>query len=178
MKKLNELLNENEQALPIEGYPNYVVTNHGRIISLNYHHTGEPKILIPGTDTCGYQFVSLCMNGKPKKFKVHRLVATAFIPNHENLAEVNHKDEVKTNNHVDNLEWCDRQYNINYGSRNLKVAEAESKPVAQYTKSGELVKVWSSIHEAEHNRGFNNGAIINCCKGRRYSHAGYCWRYC
>lgn len=175
---LQELLQENEKFLPIEGYPNYVVTDHGRVISLNYKRTGEPKVLKPKKHNRGYQFVYLCMNGKQKNFYIHRIVAKAFLPNHENLPEVNHKDEVKTNNHINNLEWCTTMYNSNYGTRNLKVAEALSKSVAQYTKTGFLVKIWPSINEAERSGGFDKSHISSCCKGRLKSHAGFVWRYC
>ena len=111
---------------PIEGYEGlYEVSSYGRVRSLDRYvktcyeayklHKG--KILSPAKDKNGYLKVHLCCNGKHNIIRVHRLVCKAFIPNPDNLPEVNHKDEDKTNNSVDNLEWCDRSYNISYGTR-------------------------------------------------------------
>lgn len=66
------------------------------------------------------------MHGKARTHRIHRLVATAFIPNPLRLNQINHKDEIKTNNNVENLEWCDVKYNINYGTRNQKVSGENS----------------------------------------------------
>ena len=115
-----------EEWRPIEGYEGlYEVSSYGRVRSLDRYvktcyeayklHKG--KILSPAKDKNGYLKVHLCCNGKHNIIRVHRLVCKAFIPNPDNLPEVNHKDEDKTNNSVDNLEWCDRSYNISYGTR-------------------------------------------------------------
>lgn len=164
----------------IKGYEGlYQISSHGRVKSfLRYK-----KILKPILKTDGYLCVNLC---KPlKKFSIHRLVAEAFIPNPDNLPQVNHKDEDKTNNHVVNLEWCTQLYNINYGSRNKRAIESLSKKVYQYTLNGEFVKEWESIRECGRN-GFNKGAICICCKGGRFinnkwinvtQHKGYRWSY-
>ena len=84
-----------------EGY--YMVSNTGKIKSLNYRHTGKEKIL-KARDNGGYLQVHLCKDGNRKKYFVHRLVATAFCENHHGFKEVNHKDEDKTNNCISNLE--------------------------------------------------------------------------
>ena len=107
----------------IPGYEGlYQVSNFGRVKSLRrpYGNNGgiqwtKERILSPGKDKDGYLQVNLHCNGKQHQRKVHRLVAQAFLPNMDNLPMVNHKDEDKTNNNVDNLEWCDQKYNINYG---------------------------------------------------------------
>ena len=115
-----------EEWRPIEGYEGlYEVSSYGRVRSLDRYvktcyeayklHKG--KILSPAKDKNGYLKVHLCCNGKHNIIRVHRLVCKAFIPNPDNLPEVNHKDEDKTNNSVDNLEWCDHSYNISYGTR-------------------------------------------------------------
>ena len=92
---------------------------------------------------------------------------------------MNHKDEDKTNNTVDNLEWCTHEYNVNYGTRNKKVAEKLSKPVLQYTLDGEFVKEYISLMECYRKNGFNCSNISKCCrKLEHYKSAyGYIWRY-
>lgn len=171
----------NEQWKPIEGYPNYEVSNLGRIKSLNYNHTNTEKLLKPQKDGCGYLFVSLCKDGKIKLSFVHRLVAQAFIENPNNLPQVNHKSEVKTENFVENLEWCNRKHNCNFGKRNEKIAEKltngiTSKKVYQYTPQGELIKIWGSTAECGRN-GFNYSNIASCCRGKLKTSQGYIWSY-
>lgn len=159
----------------IKGYERkYQVSNYGRVKSLNYNHTDKEQLLKPVQYNNGYFYVNLY---KPlKKFKIHRIVANAFIPNPENLPCVNHKDEDKTNNHVDNLEWCTYEYNSNYGSRNERIRKSLSKKVYQYTLDGEFVREWKSTNECGRN-GFNHSSIVSCCKGERKTHKGYKWKY-
>ena len=107
---------------PIEGYEGlYEVSSYGRVRSLDRYDNRncfrKGKVLSPIKDKDGYIQVSLYYNRKMYKKYVHRIVAEAFLPNPDNLPEVNHKDEDKTNNNVTNLEWCDRKYNLSYGSR-------------------------------------------------------------
>lgn len=110
----------------IKGYEGlYQVSNYGRVKSLNYRRTGKERLLKQILHTNGYFYVRLYKSNK--WFSIHRLVAETFIPNPENLPCVNHKDEVKTNNHVDNLEWCTNEYNLNFGSRNERISETLSK---------------------------------------------------
>ena len=107
---------------PIKGYESlYEVSNLGRVKSLKW---GKERILRTDKSNNGYLRVVLCKDGKKKKYLVHRLVCESFLPNSNNLPEVNHKDENKTNNKVDNLEWCDRTYNNRY---------SQSVAVNQYT---------------------------------------------
>ena len=84
----------------------YQVSNLGRVKSLKY---GKERILKPLKDGGGYIFVHLCKNGERKMYKIHRLVAFTFLTNPQNLSDVNHKDEDKTNNSVQNLEFCDKK---------------------------------------------------------------------
>ena len=106
-----------------EPYENYQVSNFGQILSLNFHRSGKPKLLKTGKNKKGYLMVDFSKNGKRKTFLVHRLVAEAFLPNLDNLPCVNHKDEIITNNRVDNLEWCTYEENNNYGTRNERISK-------------------------------------------------------
>lgn len=156
-------------------YPNYQVSNLGNVKSIKTN-----KILKPFSPVGEYLKVSLSKNGKAKQFFIHRLVATAFIPNPNNLPEVNHiKEFEKTNNKVENLEWCDHSYNQNYGTRNKRVSEKMSrikcKKVNQYDLEGNYIKTWNSIKEAEKEVGSNH--ISQCTKGRFKQTKGYIWRY-
>ena len=144
----------------IDGYEGlYQVSNTGEVMNVR---TG--KILKAKRDKDGYFEVCLCKNGK-RYFRVHRLVADAFIPNSLNLPQVNHKDENPSNNNASNLEWCSCEYNINYGTGIRRRVEKQSKPILQYTKSGELVREWSSISECGRN-GFNISHICECCQNK------------
>ena len=96
----------------------YQISNLGRVKSLPRKGSTTERILKPNKDTKGYNRVILTKNNSTKTFKIHRLVAEYFIPNPDNLPQVNHIDEVKDNNIVTNLEWCDTKYNCNYGHRN------------------------------------------------------------
>ena len=106
-----------EKSLDFLGYPNYTITDDGRVFSLNYNHTGKKVELKQNENTQGYKHVCLSKNGKSKTIPVHRIVALSYLPNPDNLPSVNHKDEVKTNNIVGNLEWCSIKYNNTYGTR-------------------------------------------------------------
>ena len=124
----------------------------------------------------GYLYVGLHKNKIRKNMLVHRIVAEAFLPNPNNLPEVNHKDENPQNNSVNNLEWCDSRYNKNYGTRTQKHKLLVSKPVLQYTLDGELVREWISATEAGRN-GFTQSLINNCCLGKAKTHKGFKWSY-
>ena len=160
---------------PVKNYENlYEVSDQGRVKSIGY---GKERILKPGRNTQGYLQVVLCKNGEKNNCVIHRLVSQTFIPNPDNLPEVNHKDEDKTNNSVSNLEWCDRKSNCNYGNRNKRISEKLSKSVLQFTKDGELVREWKSMNDVEINLGFNHSNISSCCTGKRKSANGFVWKY-
>ena len=160
---------------PIKGFEGlYEVSDQGRVRSLKF---GKERILKPIRMSKGYLFVNLCKNGEMKKCLVHRLVAQTFIPNPDNLPQVNHKDEDKENNSVQNLEWCDQKYNINYGIRNQMVSMKLSKPVLQFTKDGEFVREWKSATDVQRTLGYFQNHISNCCNGKCKSSNGFIWKF-
>lgn len=162
----------------IKGYEGlYQVSNEGSVRSIKRGVVKKSTI-----QNTGYLINSLCKNGKKKMKRTHRLVAEAFIPNPYNLSQVNHKDENKTNNHVDNLEWCSQKDNLNYGSRNKRISESRinnpkiSKPVIQLSLDGQVVNEWESMSEAGRN-GYNPSAIHKCCNNKSNHHRGFNWKY-
>lgn len=166
-----------EKWKPIEGYEGlYEVSDWGDVKSLNYNHTGKEKILSVGL-CWGYHIVGLCKDGISKTHKVHRLVAQAFIPNPDNLPCVNHKDEVRSNNHVGNLEWCSYQYNNNYGTCRQRSIKNKKKKVSQYNLNGEFIKEWDSAKDVQRVSGYNAAHINECCKGKRRTAHNFIWQY-
>lgn len=122
---------------PISEYPNYEVSNFGRVRSINHidklNRVREGKILKPCFDSNGnYLHVNLRKDGKQKSTNVHRLVAITFIPNPNNYTDINHIDRDKTNNCVSNLEWCTRKYNNEYSNTGFK--GGEENPSSKITK--------------------------------------------
>lgn len=166
----------------IYGYEGlYQISNLGRVKSLNYNKTRKEKILKYRKHRYGYLMVVLFKDGKRKEILVHRLVAQAFLPNLDNLPQVNHKDENKTNNCVENLEFCDAKYNSNYGTRNERVAKAltgayntkKSKPVMCI----ETGVIYQSTNEVQRQLGFSRGNISQCCNGKKNTSYKYHWKY-
>ena len=172
--KENKMEN-NEVWKYILGYEGlYKISNKGRVKSIGY---GKERILKPANNGRGYLKVDLCKNGDKKWCLVHRLVAQAFIPNPNNLPEVNHLDENKENNRVENLEFCDRKYNCNYGTTKQRMIKKLSKTVFQYSKDGEFIKEWKSVMDVERNLGYAQTNISSCCLGKYKSAYGFVWRY-
>jgi hypothetical protein len=183
----------------VKGYEHYEVSNLGNVRSLDrvvvserngkqiiYHKKGQ--LLKPITRKHGYIGVQLygcgTNNRNMKTYSVHRLVATAFLENPNNYTEVNHKDENKTNNRVENLEWCSHIQNTHYGTAierrvSKQTNGKKSKKIAQYSMNMELLEVFPSLAEVKRRLGFAPANISKCANGdRNYSHAyGYIWRY-
>lgn len=157
----------------------YVVFNNGSIWIRNWNRTGKPKRMKQRKNVYGY----LCCHINKKDVIVHRLIAECFLPNPNNLPQVNHKNEVKTDNRVENLEWCDCKYNNNYGMRTERSSISRtnhpklSKPVYQYAKNGQFVAEYLSLHEIERQLGYDISHISACCNGERKSAYGYIWSY-
>ena len=163
----------------IPGYEGkYQVSTFGNV------RRSKGKVLKPQKRGRGYLAVWLYDgNGNARQVSVHRLVAETFLPNPEDLPEVNHIDEDKLNNAVCNLAWCSHKSNSSYGSRGAKISKANtngkrSRAICQYTLNGELVAVFPSLQEAQRN-GYAASNICRCANGHpEYSHAyGYLWRY-
>ena len=177
---------KNEEWRDVVGYEGlYQVSDQGRVKSLErtfIDKIGRERyvkecILKPVIDRYGYLLVSLYAGGKQKNLMVHRLVCEAFNDNRDEKPEVNHINEIKTDNRACNLEWSTRKDNCHHGPRNERVGKAKSKPVAQYAQDGELIKVWPSTMEVERQAGFSNGNISQAANGKYKKAYGFIWKY-
>lgn len=158
---------------PIQGFENaYLVSNFGNIFSLRRN-----KVLRVRKSTRGYGQVNLSSRGRMTTHRVHRLVATHFIPNPLSLPEINHINENKLDNRVENLEWCDRSHNVNYGDRTSKQKRKVSIPVVQFSPSGTLIAVFPSCIQAARELKISSSGISECCRGKRKTLGGYVWKY-
>lgn len=178
---------------PVVGWEGlYEVSNFGNVRSVDrlvesrgfskQYRNG--KILYQRTQN-GYRRVKLCNGGVNKVKMVHRLVAEAFIPNPQSLPFINHKDEVRSNNRVDNLEWCTRLYNMRYGNcvENIRKSHINnkklSKPVSKCDLNGNILEIYPSQAEAARANGLWQSRISNCCLGKKkcVTHGGFKWKY-
>jgi len=186
---------------PVPGYEGfYEVSNLGNIRSLprlsKNAFAKSGQMLVQGKTLSqhlnkwnGYLSVMLCLNGKTRRFYIHRLVASAFLPNSNDYKEVNHKNENKTDNRADNLEWCDRVYNRNYGTgdarrlqaaRNNKKGRCYPKRISQFSLSGEYIASYDSSEDAARAIGKPGAGsnIRTCARGDNYNQShGYIWKY-
>lgn len=163
----------NEIWKDIKGYEGlYQVSNLGNVKSLCNNKTRKEKILKP-KQRKGYLYVGLCKNGKVKQYLVHRLVAEHFIPNPNNLPQIDHINTNKTDNRVENLRWVTQKENSN----NPLTIDKLNKPIIQFSKDGELIKKWNSAMDVQRELGIKQTNISNCCKGKLKSVGGYIWRY-
>ena len=164
-----EVWDKKEYFKHIEGYEGrYMVSTFGNIYSLI-----SGKELAAVKEKSGYLRVGLVdSKGNYKRFLVHRLVAQAFLPNEDNLPQVNHKDEIITNCRVDNLEWCSVQYNTKYSlyQREREVAQID-------VNTNEVVNTFKSLSEAARESGIGQGNISKCCKGLINQAGGFRWEY-
>lgn len=183
---------ENEVWKDIPDYEGlYQVSNLGRIKSLKRKvYAGRNRIrwqyerILSNNKTNGngYKVVSLNKNGESKNKYIHRLVAEAFISNTNNLPQVNHKDENKQNNCVDNLEWCTCQYNSTYNDLHIKNGiknrnNKYSKPIYKLDEKSNILETYPSISEASRKNGVSYQAISDCLRGIQKHSVGYKWKY-
>ena len=166
-----------EEWRPVVGYEGlYEVSNRGNVKSLNYNHTGQEKILKAGKDKDGYLQVVLYKGGKKKTYKVHRLVAQAFIqfvPQEGVMYEVDHRNTDRTDNRAINLYWVSRSQNMNNPITNSKI----SKPVLGINKINGLILEFHSIKEASRQTGIDPSSIAKCCNGKRKIAGGFYWMF-
>lgn len=179
---------------PVVGYEGlYEVSDLGNVRSLNWHNEKYARNLWLKPHNKGYFQVELVRNKEKKMHMVHRLVAIAFIPNPLNLPQVNHKDENKKNNAVENLEWCDNRYNVKYSmirhpdraanriytnsKRGTTYKRKLSMPIYQCGLDGEIIRKWENSREIFVKTGMSDWSISECCRGKRNKAYGFKWRY-
>lgn len=177
----NDLATEDWRDLP--GYEGiYQVSNLGRVKGLDRIDSSgksrKGRLLKPETTRVGYQQVTLYKDGKMKHFLVHRLVYTVFCGDIPEGMEVNHINEVKSDNQIENLNLMTHAENLNWGTRNARSAKANSKPVVGYDDQDNIVVEFPSTAEAGRN-GYNRRNVASCCRGAKHhnTHKGLIWRY-
>lgn len=184
---------------PIKGFEGlYEISNTGLVKSLRREvpNNGgisivKEKILKPQKEKNGYLRIGLNKRNKKYMFLIHRLVAESFISNVNNYAEINHKDGNKSNNNVDNLEWCSRSYNIKHSYINKlrntdinrknakKMIEKNKRKVVQKDLNGNMINIFDSIKEAGELTNIDKTSICSVCKHKGYykTAGGYIWEY-
>ncbi len=151
---------QNEIWKDIPGYVGmYQVSNKGRVKSFKNQYGHGVRILHGEKTKSGYIQVSLVSLNK-KRYKIHRLVALAFIPNPDGLPQINHKNEIKTDNRVENLEWCTAKYNVNYGT----AIERRSEKLGKRVMCIEMGKVFASCNAAGRELNLDFSHIAKCCR--------------
>lgn len=154
----------------IKGYEGlYLISSDGDIVGL------KRGLQHPAVTDDGYLRTALCKNGLMKSFYVHQLVALNFLDNPQNLPAVNHKDENKKNNSVDNLEWCDIDYNNVYGTRLHRAAKSRMVPIIQRDEDGTFIKRWDGIVCACRALGIQKSSIQKCMRGTQKLAGGFKW---
>lgn len=186
----------------IKSMPRTIVTNNrfGKMTKYTKSREIKPHL----NKKTGYYQVHLSKNKKTKMFLLHRLVAETFIPNMDNKPQINHINANKTDNRIENLEWCTSSENIKHAFANnlshsnfkvqcgskhhffgkhhsieskQKMKESHYKKIIQYDKNNKLIKIWNGIKQIEEELNINNGNISQCCRSKRKTAGGYIWRY-
>ncbi len=179
----------------LEGYElfdGYTINERGEVYSyyikgMNRKYEGidwnkAPIRMSTPIKSSGYAHLGIAdINGSYKYPMIHRLVALAFIPNPENKPIINHKNGIKTDNRIENLEWVTHSENHKHAFKmGLKSQDRQRKPVEQYTLDGEYIATYNSLDEASEAVGFKEGgksAISRACKGKQKTSGGYKWKF-
>lgn len=158
----------------IDGWNAYSVSSNGDIL-----RKSSNRLCRLNPDKNGYLIVCLSQNNIQKQFKVHRLVAQAFIPNPNNYPQVNHKNGIKSDNRVENLEWCDGKYNVNYSHSKIyhDSITHRMKPVIQLSLNGEVIQRFESVRSAAKSVNATNSRISDTCNGKYKTCKGYMWKW-
>lgn len=153
----------------------YQISNYGRVKTLNPRYN-KVESNIKSVRKChdGYYRLDLHKNGVKKTYYIHKLVALAFLPNPNNYTVVNHKDENKENNYVDNLEWCTIGYNNLYSVNSRKKSR---RGIIQYDLFGNLIQKWQTISSASKTLNISRNSIFRCCNGTQNTAGNYIWKY-
>lgn len=171
----------------ITGFPGYQVNKKGEVITLHYLHHNITRKLKPRKSKNGYYSVCLYKDGKAYSKLIHRIVAQTFIPNPDNLPQVNHIDGNKTNNNVNNLEWVSNSDNIKHAIKNNLISKERlidtteimsqnnRKAVLQFDMQGKFIARYNSAQEAALMNNLSN--VSACCRGEYKTTGGYIWRY-
>lgn len=166
----------------IKDFEIYQVSNLGNVRRYNKANEYDKRIkkytyLKFQTTKRGYLQVSLYKNGKQYRKTIHRLVAETFIPNYNNYSQVNHINEIKSDNKVENLEWCDNWYNSHFGNHIENARIGHFKKINQYDLNNNFIKQWNSIIEASNTLKIDTSSISKVCKNKRKTAGGYVWKY-
>lgn len=184
-RKENKMRKNKLKWKDIKGYEGlYKISTCGDVVSYpNKSNHNNEKLLKWFVHDNGYAYVFLYKNGKRKSFAVHRLIASTFLKTKHGKNQVNHKDGIKLNNFVENLEWCSQEENqqhafkngLNYGRKGVE--NGHHRPINQYSKSGKFIKCWSFMSQISQELGINVSNICNCCKGKIKSVGGFVFKY-
>lgn len=172
----------------VAGYEEvYQISSLGRVRSKDHYvKTGRyngtrlapGKLLKPNKSSHGYLFIKTSKKYGSKHLAIHRLVAQAFISNPNNYPDVNHKDEVKDNNRLENLEWCNHSYNAKYGTCQQRLLKYKQKAVCMIDlKTNQVLKTFISMKVAAREIGVSSVCISCACRGKSHTAGGYGWRY-
>lgn len=159
----------------IEDFPNYAISKCGKVLSLNYNKTKKFAIMKIQSNKNGYLALILSNKGVLKRMYLHRLLAIQFIPNPENKPQVNHKNRLKTDNRLLNLEWVNQSENEIHKHESTK--EYKIKLIKQYDLEGNFIRNWTNFIEINEKLDIKIDLLKRCCKNKQKTAGEYIWKY-